>query len=250
MRSLITSLFIAALVAVSIVALPGASAGAAGTGADGVLPTEALAVVADLDAAPRSTGWLAGESLTITGTVGVYDRDAQTTTPVAVPLQLRVDNDPARSLSTVAGVDGTFQAVVPGALTEGLAPGVHSVWVSAADLGLTDAAVPAARFTTVASADGEVVLRHQFVSSTGWVKPAEAFPITTRVQNFGPAELTDITVSIVAPDSVTFTDATPLQDGSTATVTAASVTWSVPSVPAGTVDAPGEVILILSLIHI
>ncbi len=244
MRSSITSLFVAALVAVSIVALPGASAGAAGTPVADVLPTEALAVVADLDAAPRSTGWLAGEALTVTGTVGIHDRDAQTTTPVATPLQLRVDNDPARALAAVAGVDGTFQAVVPGALTEGLAPGVHSIWVSAADLGLADTAVPAARFTTVASADGEVVLRHQFVSSTGWIKPADEFPITTRVQNFGPNELTDLTVSIAAPDSVTFADATPLQDGSTATVTAATVTWAIPSVPAGTVDAPGEVVLV------
>ena len=204
-----------------------------------------LAAVADLAAAPRSNGWLAGEALEVTGTVGVYEVATGRTVGAPLPVQVRIDHDPARAVDVVAGPDGVFTAELPGALTDGLAPGVHAVTVhatEAADLDRAEAV--AATFAIAATADGEVVLRHQFVSATGWVKPGEAFPLTSRVQNTGADALTDVTVTVAAPASVTFTGATPLDEAGQAEVTPTSVTWTIPSVPPADGEVPGEVVLV------
>lgn len=210
-------------------------------------PDRVLAAVADLEAPPRATGWLAGEGFRVTGTVGVYDAASGRTEGRPLPVVLRIDGDPARALGpVVAGPDGVFAADVPGDLTAGLAPGVHAVTAHLADPvpGLDRTQATAATFVVAATADGDVVLRHQFVSSTGWVKPADDFPLTSRVVNTGPEPLTDLTVTVAAPGSVTFRDATPIGEAGTAAVTATEVTWTIPTVPAGTADGPGEVVLV------
>ncbi len=209
---------------------------------------QTLAAVADLDAPPRATGWLAGEGFHVTGTVGVYDVESGVTTGQPLSLELRIDGDDQRAVGPlVAGPDGVFAADVPGEVTAGLAPGVHAVTVhvTGATEQLDRAEATARTFTVAASADGEVVLRHQFVSSTGWIKPADDFPLTSRVQNTGPEPLTDLTVTVAAPGSVTFTGATPIGgEAGEATVTPSEVTWTIPTVPAGTEDGPGEVVLV------
>jgi immune inhibitor A len=234
-----------ALLTAALVAAAPASPGAAPPDPAALLPARALAAVADVAAPPRATGWLPGEPIGLTGTVGIYDRATGTTTGAPLTLDLRVDNDPARSVGpVVAGPDGVFTAVIPGEATAGLAPGVHAIWAVAQDGGADETEAIAAKVALVASADGEVVLRHQFVSSTGWVKPGGGFPLTTRVENHSPVDLTDLTVTIAAAPSSRFADAEPLAGSGTATVMADTVTWTIPVVPAATADAPGVVTLV------
>ena len=76
-----------------------------------------------------------------------------------------------------------------------------------------------------------------FASSTGWVKPGDAFPFRVTVTNATGAEVTDAVVTMDAPPAVTFTRAEPLGAGSEAT-TPAQVTWTLPTVAAGTPEAP------------
>ena len=251
MRTRLT-LAVAALATTTLVAAaPGAPAQTttqpapdAVAAATDLAPDRVLAAVADLDAPPRATGWLAGEALRVTGTVGVFDAATGTTTGQALPVELRIDGDDARAVAVGPGPDGVFTADLPGALTEGLAPGVHAVTVHTGAGELDRAEATATTFTVVATADGEVELRHQFVSSTGWIKPGDPFPLTSRVRNTGSEPLTDVTVTVAAPGSVTFTDATPLEGAGDAAVTADTVTWTIPTVPAGTEDGPGEVVLV------
>ena len=252
MRTRLTALAGALAALALVAATPGISPRASAAPAPADLASVAdltgqrvLAAVADLDAPPRATGWLAGEAVGLTGTVGVYDVATGETVPSALPVQVRVDGDADRAVDVVARPDGVFTAQVPGALTKGLAPGVHALTVHAAPAaGLDRAEATAATFAVVATVDGEAVLRHQFVSSTGWVKPGQDFPLTSHVLNTGPEPLTDVTVTVAAPGSVTFTGAEALGGVGTVDVTPTTVTWTIPSVPAASEDAPGEVTLV------
>ncbi len=252
MRTRLTALAGALAALALVAATPGISPRASAAPAPADLASVAdltgqrvLAAVADLDAPPRATGWLAGEAVGLTGTVGVYDVATGETVPSALPVQVRVDGDADRAVDVVARPDGVFTAQVPGALTKGLAPGVHALTVHAAPAaGLDRAEATAATFAVVATVDGEAVLRHQFVSSTGWVKPGQDFPLTSHVLNTAPEPLTDVTVTVAAPGSVTFTGAEALGGVGTVDVTPTTVTWTIPSVPAASEDAPGEVTLV------
>ena len=70
------------------------------------------------------------------------------------------------------------------------------------------------------------------MSSVGWVKPGDTFPFRVFVTNATASGATGARVTITAPPSATFVDATPLTGGGTAVVSAGTVTWSIGAVPA------------------
>src|SRR4051812_31533651 len=75
----------------------------------------------------------------------------------------------------------------------------------------------------------DLKLSYQFVSSKGWVKPAETSPATVRVTNTSVDPVSGASPTIPAVDGMTFTTATPIAPaGGTATVApdGSTVTWS------------------------
>jgi M6 family metalloprotease-like protein len=71
------------------------------------------------------------------------------------------------------------------------------------------------------------------------VKPNESYPFRVLVENHTPDAATNATVTIPAPDGVLFSMAKPLGSAAgAATVSPTTVTWTIPSVAAGTADGP------------
>ena len=93
--------------------------------------------------------------------------------------------------------------------------------------------------TSALAVDGPVQIETRFVSSTGWVRPGEAYPFRVLVTNSGPA-VAETTITVAAPDGAALLDA----DRPEAVVAADVLTWTTP-VPAGTVDAPSVTALVV-----
>ncbi|MCI0346699.1 MAG: DUF11 domain-containing protein, partial [Chloroflexi bacterium] len=145
-----------------------------------------------------------------------------------------------------ADAGGALGVTIPGALTADLeddpAAGFEvTAAIAAVDATYTDPAsgtwaADEAGIAGVSLLDtpDRLSLRATFVSSVGWVKPGESYPFRIFVTNATDSDATNVFVSIEAPPSGTFLDATPLNPGETASVSAASITWSLGTVPAAT----------------
>jgi hypothetical protein len=82
---------------------------------------------------------------------------------------------------------------------------------------------------------GGLQVENAFVSSTGWVKPGESYPSRLVLTNPGEAAVSGVTVTLADRRGMSWTDAR--SDVGAAAVDGGSVTWTVPSVPAGAVVA-------------
>ncbi|MDQ1395321.1 MAG: immune inhibitor, partial [Acidimicrobiaceae bacterium] len=71
----------------------------------------------------------------------------------------------------------------------------------------------------------DLTFSYRFVSSKGWVKPGETFPVTVTVTNNSTDPVTGAGVTIPAADGMQFVSADPPAD---ATVTPTMLTWSLP----------------------
>jgi immune inhibitor A len=91
---------------------------------------------------------------------------------------------------------------------------------------------------TLLDAPNRLALRASFVSSVGWVKPGDSYPFRIFVTNAMDTDATNVSVTIAAPPSSTFVNATPLNSGETAAVSASSITWNIGTLPAATEAGP------------
>ena len=145
---------------------------------------------------------------------------------------------------------GNATATIPGSLTADLEGDPNAGFevvaaLTAVDATYTDAATGAwaadeagrAAVTLLDSPD-RLVLHASFVSSVGWVKPGDTFPFRIFVTNAMTTDATNVSVSIAAPPSASFLDATPLNNAETATLAASSITWNIGTIPAATEAGP------------
>ena len=148
-----------------------------------------------------------------------------------------------------AGAGGDFSATIPGSLTADLsAVGDElelTIAIVAIDASYQDpssgawAAEEAGRLPVpLLASPNRLTLRASFVSSTGWVKPGEGFPMRVFVTNATDSAASGVTATLTAPPSLTFLDATPLAGAGSAAVIPGSVTWTVGTVPAATAAGP------------
>ncbi|WP_147095099.1 PKD domain-containing protein, partial [Nocardioides psychrotolerans] len=94
---------------------------------------------------------------------------------------------------------------------------------------------------------GTVRVENSFVSSVGWVKPGETYPSRVVLTNTGTAPVLNAAVTVASPRGTTIVGARP-PAGSTASVPGGgtdSLTWTVPTIPAGTANAPSVLTLVL-----
>jgi immune inhibitor A len=213
---------------------------------------------ANLAVDPAGAPYRPGEALPITGNIAELDIAANAggviRTGVPATLSLAVIT-PAGEVRPVPGgpltaaANGNFSATVPGSLTADLtAVGDElelSVAVVARDATYNDAstgawaAAEAGRTAvTLLASPNRLSLSASFVSSVGWVKPGDSYPFRIFVTNPTDALATNVVVSIAAPPSSSFLDATPLNGAGTASRTATSITWTIGSIPAATAAGP------------
>jgi immune inhibitor A len=145
-----------------------------------------------------------------------------------------------------AAADGTFSTMVPGAITQGLpqtgAPlslGVRALDASYAGYAADDAGAGAVVLAAEAAGLG---IENSFVSSVGWVKPGDTYSSRIILTNPTALPVVGASVALTAPVGSTLTSAS---GPGTHPVTARSVTWTVPMVPAATGTTPGKVTLVL-----
>jgi M6 family metalloprotease-like protein len=116
----------------------------------------------------------------------------------------------------------------------GLAPAAAS--------GLPDAGPELAAAAVTADSSG-LQLENSFVSALGWVKPGEAYPSRIILKNTASSPSGPATVTVSTPTGTSITNAH--STSGSASYTADSATWTVPSVPAATEAGPGEATLVL-----
>lgn len=168
---------------------------------------------------------------------------------VAASFTLAVTDATGKVLGTqavTAASDGAFSTMVPGSITARLprtdAPlslGVRALDASYGDLAAKDAGAGSA---SIAAAATGLEIENSFVSSVGWVKPGETYPSRIIVTNPTALPIVGASVSITAPTGTVFTAAS---GPGTHPVTAGSVTWTLPSVPAASTAGPGKTTLVL-----
>lgn len=246
LRSRLAAPLLAAAVALpAVAAAPSQTAPSAST-----VTAPSIAAEATVAAAPRVTGYLPGEPVAVSGTFGTVDRDAAAIAPAPTSFSLVVET-PAGDRRGPFGPfetapDGTFAVTLPAAATEGLAAGTHAV--RAVDVRTGSAAeeeVPVAPLQVTSTAAG-VGLEASFVSSTGWVKPGDAYPFRVFVDNTSDTAATDVTVTVPVPPSTTFVEAVPLQDAGEATIDGdGTIRWTIPEVPAATESGPTRLTLVV-----
>ena len=205
-----------------------------------------------------------GDPIEVTGTVEQVDASSsdllpatRTGVPASFTLQARGPDgqvQPAAQPVTANG-DGTFTAVLPSEATVGLSPEPGSFTLTAAvevvDATYDDAGTPwAAAQAGVVPLEMSVPpdalqLDTSFASSTGWVRPGDAFPFRVTVTNVTGAPVDGAQVTMTAPPSVTFTDAVALRDVDAVSHTAGAITWDLATVAAGTPETPTVATLVV-----
>lgn len=91
---------------------------------------------------------------------------------------------------------------------------------------------------TLLDSPDRLSLRASYVSSVGWVKPGEGYPFRVFVTNAMTTAARNVSVTLAAPPSSTFIDATPLNSSESATVGASTITWTIGTIPAATEAGP------------
>ncbi|WP_323793314.1 hypothetical protein, partial [Nocardioides sp.] len=142
---------------------------------------------------------------------------------------------------------GAFRTTVPAGITRGLAQR-DAVTLGLRALDATDAAgnttaEAGAAPAPLQAAAGGLDLTNSFVSSVGWVKPGETYPSTITVTNPGATPVLGAVVDVTVPTGSKFISAKP--SAGSRTLSATAVKWSIPTVPAATLDGPGSVSLVL-----
>jgi immune inhibitor A len=207
-----------------------------------------------------------GEAVNATGTVTQLDSttcclDTRTPVPANVSATLHAPDGTqlAGPVTTTANGDGEFSVSFPASATAGLEAGPETKF----ELELAVRATATYDDTTpflsgdvrdapllsrtsgdwAGSGSGPVPLRappasllveNSFVSSTGWVKPGDAYPFRVSVKNFTTDAASNAHVSIPAPDGVTFLQVKPLAGaGNASTGGGTNITWTIPNVGAG-----------------
>jgi M6 family metalloprotease-like protein len=149
-----------------------------------------------------------------------------------------------------ASSTGARSILIPGSLTADLEGDPDAGFevtaaIAAVDASYTDPTTGAWAAAEAGTASLELLdgpdrvsLRASYVSSVGWVKPGEGYPFRIFVTNATDAPATNVSVTIAAPPSSSFLDATPLQGGGSASVSASSITWTIGTIPAATTAGP------------
>lgn len=199
-----------------------------------------------------------GDDLSVSGSIAQLDSATdlgpvlRTGVPASFDLVLVTPGGTAREVPgnpRTAAADGSFTAVVPGSLTEDLVPVGDdlelTVAIAARNASYEDpstgtwAAAEAGRLpVSLIGTATALSLRASFVSSTGWVKPGETFPFRVFVTNATASDASGVSVTLTAPPSASFVDATPLQGGGSASLAPGTITWDIGTVPAATEAGP------------
>ena len=206
-------------------------------------------LVADFDGQDASVA--PGESIPVAGRIGAPTTDGVTPesgVPAAFTLELVApDGEVLATQDVVAGDDGSFDTTVPGRATRALArqDGATTLAVRATDasyekLRTADAGAAA---VVVAGAD-DLQLENSFVSEVGWVKPGDDYVSRIFVRNPADSAVEDVTVTLTAPRGTSITGARSAA-GSVSGAPGSTVTWTIPSVPAGSADEPSQTQLIV-----
>ena len=251
MRSRTSRLLVTA--AVAAMALPAVAAAAPSPAPlPTSVPTPSVGAVAEVADAPRATGYLPGEPVAVSGTIGTVDADAlevvgaPTTFSVVVETPAGERRGPFGPVTSAA--DGTFAVDLPAAATEGLPAGTHAVRAVGISGAAAEDEVTLAPLQVAESAAG-LGLEASFVSSTGWVKPGDTYPFRVFVTNTADAPRTDLTVAVAVPAATTFTDAVVLGDAGDARILGdGSISWTVDEVPAATQAGPGRSTLVVEAV--
>ena len=101
----------------------------------------------------------------------------------------------------------------------------------------------APRPSSLAGAD-DLQLENSFVSEVGWVKPGDDYVSRIFVRNPADSAVEDVTVTLTAPRGTSITGARSAA-GSVSGAPGSTVTWTIPSVPAGSADEPSQTQLIV-----
>ena len=214
---------------------------------------------AEITVDPSGAPYAPGDDLAATVQIGEMDNTndliGATRTGVAARFSLVVTT-PAGDVRPVPGgpftasATGTATVTIPGSLTADLQGDPNANFevvaaVAAIDATYTDpstgawAAGEAGRLgVSLLDSPDRLALTASFVSSVGWVKPGDAYPFRVFVTNAMTTAANNVSVSIAAPPSSTFTGATPLNGGGSASVSAGTVTWNIGTIPAANEAGP------------
>ena len=193
-----------------------------------------------------------GNEIPVSGSIVELDNDGATDTsdagvPASFTLQVTDPlGEPLATQDVTAGDDGTFSTTIPGAATQSVQPGPETdfrttIGLDALDATYTDPNVPDREATAANAGSGAVTLlappktlqlENSFVSSVGWVKPGDTYPSRVFVRNPTDKAFDSVSVTVTAPASTSFTQATAGASSGSAAVTATEVTWTIGSVPA------------------
>ena len=204
---------------------------------------------------PTSTGQDAsvapGEPIPVAGRIGAPTTDGVTPesgVPAAFTLELVApDGEVLATQDVTAADDGAFDTTVPGRATRTLARqdsattlAVRATEASYEKLRTADAGAAA---VVLAGAD-DLQLENSFVSEVGWVKPGDDYVSRIFVRNPAESAVEDVTVTLTAPRGTSITGARSAA-GNVSGAPGSTVTWTIPSVPAGTADEPSQTQLIV-----
>ncbi|HEX4743071.1 MAG TPA: PKD domain-containing protein [Candidatus Limnocylindria bacterium] len=232
-----------------------------GTAIEGtaVVRLNALRATVTAAAKPNNALYVPGEDIPVAGTIEKINSVGSQTSvsPAAATFSLRLVTAAGRVSGPygpfTSDSNGGFAQTIPGAATAGLVGVPDARYQSIVAIEVVDASTAdgwgavnagAGSATVLAPPTGPVI-ENSFVSAVGWVKPGEAYPFRVFVKNYGTSPISGASVTIPAADGMRFVSATPLQGSGTASVSAASVSWTIGDVAAGSADGPAVATLVV-----
>jgi M6 family metalloprotease-like protein len=187
--------------------------------------------------------------------------DTTTQDPVPANFKIRVVGPNGNTLHTsgplTAESDGSFDYIVPGAATSGIAITAATNYERVISIEVVDAAYTddttgawaadraGATGVTISDPPGELVLENSFSSAVGWVKPGDKYPFRVLVKNFTATPATGIEVTVPPAPGMSFTGVSASGLGSSAEIVAGEVVWQVSNLPAGTSEGPASRTLVV-----
>ena len=200
-----------------------------------------------------------GDDVPVTVHIGKMDNATDLTggtrTGVGATFELALDT-PSGDRRAVPGgpftanASGDASITIPGSLTADLEGDPTADFEVSAALVALDASYADPSTGTWAAAEAgraslslldspnRLSLRASYVSSVGWVKPGEGYPFRIFVSNAMTEAANNVVVTIAAPPSSRFQDATALNGGGSASVSSGSITWTIGTIPAATTAGP------------
>jgi M6 family metalloprotease-like protein len=206
-----------------------------------------------VDFTPITAAQAPGVGFPVTGTLNQIDTDATgavTKTATAGTFTLRIkspDGTIADVTPVTAASDGTFSVAVPGSATASItpAPPTYRLVIALVAANATNGVSAPNDWHAKVAGDTPVTLQatptsltfdYSFVSSLGWVKPGDTFPLTLRLTNntAGAVAAGTVTVTIPPVDGMSFKDpAATAGNGTAVRNPDGSITWT-----AGAFNAP------------